>query len=113
MMRQFQVVEPTAVAPVPTSTGVRLGPSYPNPTTGPVHLVFSLSKPARVSAEIEDVGGRHVATSRGAGASKAALTSWFGTGASPAAHRPRRASTSIAWSSTVDPRAARRLVIFR
>jgi spore coat protein A len=62
MMRQFQVVEPTAVAPVPTSTGVRLGPSYPNPTTGPVHLVFSLSKPARVSAEIEDVGGRHVAT---------------------------------------------------
>jgi flagellar hook assembly protein FlgD len=55
-------VPATSVGPEPTTIGVRVGPSYPNPTTGPVHLVFSLPRGAKVSAEIEDVSGRHVAT---------------------------------------------------
>lgn len=46
----------------PTDPAFRIVPPRPNPAWGPVHLGFSLARAARLSLDIVDVGGRHVAT---------------------------------------------------
>jgi spore coat protein A len=62
MMRQFEVVEPTAVIPDETGESVRLGQGYPNPTTGVAHIGFTLPVAGQARVVIEDVAGRRVAT---------------------------------------------------
>ena len=55
MMRQFQVLQQTGVAPEAMTRGTRLGQSVPNPTTGVARITFALS--ARAAA-----AGRRIAT---------------------------------------------------
>jgi spore coat protein A len=62
MMRQFQVVQPTGVAPEATARGIQLGQSVPNPTTGVTRIAFALSARAKARMEVEDVAGRRIAT---------------------------------------------------
>jgi spore coat protein A len=62
MMRQFQVVEPTAVQENLWGRRVTLGLSYPNPSTGPVRIAFTLPSSAAARVVVEDVAGRRVAT---------------------------------------------------
>lgn len=62
MMRQFQVMQATGVAPEATTRGIQLGQSVPNPTTGVSRIAFALSARATARVEVEDVAGRRIAT---------------------------------------------------
>jgi flagellar hook assembly protein FlgD len=62
MMRQMEVLDPTAVEPQVKVRGVQLGQSFPNPTSGLANIAFTLPARATVRLEVEDVAGRRIAT---------------------------------------------------
>ncbi len=62
MMRQFQVVDVTAVMPGQLAPGVQLESSYPNPAAGAARIAFTLPASAVARVLVEDVAGRRVAT---------------------------------------------------
>jgi spore coat protein A len=62
MMRQFQVVAPTAVMPGATSSDVQLAQNIPNPTTGVTRIGFSIPTNSTVRLVVQDVAGRKIAT---------------------------------------------------
>jgi FtsP/CotA-like multicopper oxidase with cupredoxin domain len=62
MMRQFEVVDVTAVMPDGLPAGVSLDRSRPNPTTGVARISFTLPRALQARLVLEDVAGRHIAT---------------------------------------------------
>ena len=62
MMRQFEVVDLTAVLPDGLPPGVSLERSRPNPTSGVSRISFTLPRALKARLVVEDVAGRHVAT---------------------------------------------------
>ena len=62
MMRQFEVVDLTAVVPDGLPSGVSLERSHPNPTTGVSRIFFTLPRALNARLVVEDVAGRQVAT---------------------------------------------------
>jgi spore coat protein A len=62
MMRQFEVVDLTAVIPDGLPPGVNLERSQPNPTTGVSRIWFTLPRALKARLVVEDVAGRRVAS---------------------------------------------------
>jgi len=57
----FTITGPLAVE-LPGGGAFALEPAHPNPASGPTRLAFTLARDGRVRLDIEDLGGRRVAT---------------------------------------------------
>jgi FtsP/CotA-like multicopper oxidase with cupredoxin domain len=110
MMRQFEVVQPTAVQSGATVPGVQLAQNIPNPTTGVTRIAFAIPTGATVRLVVQDVAGRKIAT---------LLNQWMTGGQHEVLWNGRAASGDTAPPGVYfyrlivngDPTTARRLVV--